>query len=188
MLERAQVAVEVNGVEGLSLRQIARDIGVSHGAPSRHFRDKQALLDALALDGFATMNARLAEAAESEGSYRDRLLSIAHAYVDFAVQHPILLSIMHATRHHDDAGEPLLQAGREGMLLTVQVLRQAQESGIVRSGDPVELAFASFAAIHGVAVLATNGLLEGMPLATALSSTAELLWHGLTSIGGSPKP
>ena len=59
LLARAREVIEEAGVEGLSLRQLARDLGVSHAAPGKHFRDKQALLDALALDGFRSMNARI---------------------------------------------------------------------------------------------------------------------------------
>ena len=50
--QRAWEVVDAEGVDALSLRQLARDIGVSHGASARHFRDRQALLDALAVEGF----------------------------------------------------------------------------------------------------------------------------------------
>ncbi|MFZ2749532.1 MAG: helix-turn-helix domain-containing protein [Propioniciclava sp.] len=56
LLAQAEVALRQVGVDGLSLRQIARDLGVNHGTPARHFRDKQALLDALTLDGYETLN------------------------------------------------------------------------------------------------------------------------------------
>ena len=52
LIEQAWGLVDSDGAEALSLRQLARDIGVSHGASARHFRDKQALLDALAVEGF----------------------------------------------------------------------------------------------------------------------------------------
>ena len=57
----------------LSLRELAREIGVSHAAPRRHFPDKQALLDALALDGFERLGREMAAALEQAGpAFRDR--------------------------------------------------------------------------------------------------------------------
>src|SRR5688500_16649409 len=57
----------------LSLRELAREIGVSHAAPRRHFADKQALLDALALDGFERIGREMAHALEQAGpAFADR--------------------------------------------------------------------------------------------------------------------
>ena len=64
LLERAWDVVDADGADALSLRQLARDTGVSHGASARHFRDKQALLDALAIEGFTRLNASLADAGD----------------------------------------------------------------------------------------------------------------------------
>src|SRR5918998_6710951 len=65
LLERAEEALADGGSQRLSLRELARDIGVSHAAPRRHFADKQALLDALALDGFERLGDALRAAAGS---------------------------------------------------------------------------------------------------------------------------
>ena len=62
LLEPAERALRERGVGGLSLRELAREVGVSHAAPRRHFADKQALLDALAEDGFERLGARAARA------------------------------------------------------------------------------------------------------------------------------
>src|SRR3954469_1482671 len=65
----------------LSLRELAREIGVSHAAPRRHFPDKQALLDALAQDGFERLGRELAAALEQAGpTFADRLGALARAY------------------------------------------------------------------------------------------------------------
>src|ERR687894_2671163 len=59
LLAAAEKALDRGGVQALSLRELAREIGVSHAAPRRHFADKQALLDALAQEGFARLGAAL---------------------------------------------------------------------------------------------------------------------------------
>ena len=52
LLEAAEKALETDGAKSISLRELSRELGVSHTSPRRHFADKQALLDALALRGF----------------------------------------------------------------------------------------------------------------------------------------
>ena len=59
LLEQAERVLADRGAGALSLRELAREIGVSHAAPRRHFADKQALLDALAEDGFDRLGAEL---------------------------------------------------------------------------------------------------------------------------------
>src|ERR1035437_9150796 len=59
LLAHAERTVRERGVQDLSLRELAREIGVSHGAPRRHFPDRQALLDALAEAGFARLGTAL---------------------------------------------------------------------------------------------------------------------------------
>src|ERR687893_516154 len=67
--------------EDLSLRELARRVGVSHAAPRRHFPDKQALLDALAEEGFDRLGRELSQAmAGAGGSLRDQLGAFARAY------------------------------------------------------------------------------------------------------------
>src|SRR4051812_18850534 len=76
----------------LSLRELARAVGVSHAAPRRHFADKQALLDALAEDGFLRLGAALDDALAGAGPAFDaRLLEFARTFVSFAVEHAALL-------------------------------------------------------------------------------------------------
>src|SRR5262245_48394429 len=83
LLERAE-AVLASGGE-LSLRELARQVGVSHAAPRRHFPDKQALLDALALDGFERLGAGLTAALGSASGFRARLHAFGTTYVGFAI-------------------------------------------------------------------------------------------------------
>ena len=78
LLARAEEALAAG--EDLSLRELARRAGVCHAAPRRHFADKQALLDALAEDGFERLGALLAAAPPARTS-RARLLGFARAYV-----------------------------------------------------------------------------------------------------------
>lgn len=185
LLARAETALREVGVDGLSLRQVARDIGVSHGAPARHFRDKQALLDALALEGFEAMNARLAESAGSSGGFRARFERTARAYVSFAIDRPELLQLMYTTKHADAASDLLRETGYRGMLVARDLIAEAQAAGEVRAGDPGVFAVVVHAHMHGVAVLASQGMLEEYATDVVVEAALDQLWNG---IAAKPEP
>ena len=92
LLSCAERALSAGGLAQLSLRDLARQVGVSHAAPRRHFADKQALLDALAQDGFERLGRELRAASEGAGEdFEARLAALAGAYVRFATRHAALL-------------------------------------------------------------------------------------------------
>ena len=178
LLARAEEALSEGGVDGLSLRQLARDLGVSHGAPARHFHDKQALLDALALHGFESMNTQLAAAAGVVAPFRERLERTARAYVNFALQHPDLLNLMYTTKHHESASDLLRETGATGMVLTRNLLAEAQDAGEVIEGSPDLLAVVALAQVHGVAVLAIGNMLSDFEIGDVLDASLRQLWRG----------
>lgn len=186
LLARAAEFIEEAGVDGLSLRQLARDLGVSHAAPGKHFRDKQALLDALALDGFRGMNARIIGASEAAGDHRSRFVRIARAYVDFAVSHPVLLAVMHSTKHHPDASNELRSIGEDGIRVARAVIAEAQGAGELAPGDCEMLALVCFVSLHGAAVLAAGNLLDRTSVDSLIVATTDLLWAGMAT--GMPAP
>lgn len=181
LLSRAKEFIEEAGVEGLSLRQLARDLGVSHAAPGKHFRDKQSLLDALALDGFHDLNARMTEASETAGDHRSRFVGIARTYVDFAVSHPVLLAVMHSTKHHPDASDELRSIGEDGMRIARGLIMQAQDAGELARGDIERLALVCFVSLHGAALLAAGNLLDGASVDDLTLATTDLLWAGMVA-------
>src|SRR5919108_3231019 len=71
LLESAERTLAQRGVGELSLRELAREVGVSHAAPRRHFPDKQALLDALAVSGFERLGERMTAAIAEAGPDAD---------------------------------------------------------------------------------------------------------------------
>ncbi|MER7283440.1 WHG domain-containing protein [Dactylosporangium sp. NPDC000244] len=85
--------VAQEGSAAVSLREIARRAGVSHGAPRRHFPTHVGLLSAIARQGFADLTARLRAVPET-GSPRDRLGGLAHAYVGFAQENRGMYELM----------------------------------------------------------------------------------------------
>src|ERR1700738_553996 len=136
LLAQAERTVRDRGVQELSLRELAREVGVSHGAPRRHFPDRQALLDALAEAGFARLGAELRSAADGAGEdFEPRLQATAAAYVRFATRDAALLELMFAGKHNQESGA-LHEAAERAFAVMLEVIEQGQEQGALERGGP----------------------------------------------------
>ncbi len=158
LLEQAEQTVRERGVDALSLRELARDAGVSHGAPRRHFADRQALLEALADAGFRRLGAELRAAVDSAGDdFQARLQATAAAYVRFATTDRALLELMFAGKHHDPSGS-LEETATEAFAVLFELILQGQEEDALEPGDPKRVGLVLFATIQGIAALVTGGV------------------------------
>ncbi|MDV7244113.1 MULTISPECIES: TetR/AcrR family transcriptional regulator [Rhodococcus] len=180
LLARAESTLEQDGVDGISLRRLAREAGVSHAAPSKHFRDRQALLDALAESGFVRLTAALARAVEEADPHaRARFGALAGAYVSFALAHRELLALMYGNKHAPGAAPRVVAAGHAAMDLTVRIVTEAQAAGDIGGGDASRIALVAFATFHGIATLAAGGMLDGAPVDEVVTAASDTFWRGL---------
>ena len=179
LLARAGQTLQEKGADALSLRELARDLGVSHAAPSRHFKDRRALLDALALNGFDQLTEVLVAAAPSEGTFRDRLAALTRAGVGFAVAEPELMIMMFSRKHDSDAAEEVQAAWLRLAAPVFAVIEGGQRSGDVHEGDLERIAVSVFIVVHGVASLTAAGVLSDDETPHALDDAIEHLIRGL---------
>jgi AcrR family transcriptional regulator len=87
-------AVEQDGPDAVSLRDLAQSLGVSRAAPYRHFEDRDALLAAVAARGFEDLNVGYEAALAAEGDGREKLRAAGRVYLDFARRRPGLFRLM----------------------------------------------------------------------------------------------
>jgi AcrR family transcriptional regulator len=165
LLEAASQLLEEKGVAALSLREAARLTGVTHQAPYRHFSDKTELVAAVAEEGFRGLQQAIAKAtARHANDPAARLEDAAVAYVTFAVEHPALFRVMFGEEIADKAAFPSLRAAADAMMgmLTTTIV-EAQRAHVLRKGDPLDLALAGWAMMHGVSQLLIEGPLARYP-------------------------
>jgi AcrR family transcriptional regulator len=161
LLTQAEKALQVSGVDGLSLRELARAVGVSHGAPRRHFEDKAALLEALVADGFHRLGAALAKAANPDGrDFVATLNDVAVAYVRFATDNPALVELMSASRYLANASDQLRHARETAFAPVARLVETGQETGELVGSGMQEVGTLLFATLHGVATLANNKMID----------------------------
>ena len=180
LLERAGRMLEAGGAAGVTLRELSRELGVSHASPRRHFADKQALLDALAVRGFQRLGVVTARAAKARAEdFNARLTRLARAYVGFALQHPSLFALMFEAKHRADAPPELLAASEQTFAPPLAVFAQGQAAGEIVAGDPGRLSLGTMAAMHGLLSISTNGRFKGIPLDRLVGEIVECIVWGL---------
>lgn len=159
LLGRARVTLRESGEEGLSLRQLAREAGVSHGAPRRHFPERQHLLDALAEQGFDELTAAVVEgAARSEGDPVATFRSVALTYIDFAVADAALMDLMFSRKN--SAGAPQVAAAADRFFTAVgSVVHAVVPASAVPGADALRRQLVLVSTLHGIASLVGAGRL-----------------------------
>lgn len=157
LLAAAELELAEVGVEGFSLRRVARRAGVSHAAPAHHFGDVRGLLTALAAEGFRRfLQAQAAREAVAPADPVSQMVAAGLGYVDFALARPALFRLMFSS-DRPDFRQPdlLLWADRAYSHLETGVLAATGERRI-------EDVAAVWAVAHGLADLLAAGRLKRM--------------------------
>jgi AcrR family transcriptional regulator len=178
LLAQAELTLRENGLDGLSLRELARQVGVSHGAPRRHFADRQALLDALAESGFARLGAELRAALDDAGEdYEARLRATATAYVRFAISDAALLELMFTGKHRQQSGA-LAEAADRAFSVILDLIREGQAGGVLEPGEPERIGLLLFATVQGIAALVSGGIVDPEELDGVVADAIGRFLHG----------
>jgi AcrR family transcriptional regulator len=174
LVEAALDLVRARGPEGFTLREAARHVGVSQTAPYRHFPTKDALLAAVAEEGFRELHRRLEAIATSAGpDPLPRLRALGEATFEFYVADGPRFRVMFGPASaRKDRYPALAEAWGSVNALLREALVACQRAGEIRDGDPLEIGLATAAMVHGLAALVADGQLGGA--ATDLDSAREI--------------
>jgi AcrR family transcriptional regulator len=148
-----------DGISELNLRAVARRAEVSHTAPYRHFADKEALIVAIAEDGFRRLGEKLGAARNrTAGDVKAQLMAVGYAYIAFAVEEADSFRLMfsHVIRHRTQYLE-LCALAKACFQLLQSLIEAGQASGEFETGDSVELTKSAWSMLHGLASLLIEG-------------------------------
>jgi AcrR family transcriptional regulator len=173
ILAQAARLVAERGADRVSLRELAREAGVSHAAPAHHFTDRRGLFTALATEGFHMLAAALTDA-------RPQFVDAALAYVRFALEHPGHYRVMFDKSLVDAAdGELVAAEAAAGAELSrgVATLRDVKAHA-----DPGGAELAAWSLVHGFATLwlndAVNARVKAVDPMTTVERIARMLFEG----------
>jgi AcrR family transcriptional regulator len=154
LLEAAAALIGEVGPSRFTLREVARRAGVSHNAPYRHFQDKDALLSALAGEGFRALTQAMLGAAPPDAAPGDRLREAGLAYIGFALGRPAHFAVMFDLPMAREMAPDDAAAAAEAFGVLVRSIEECQRDGELAPGDTLGRALAAWSLVHGIAKLA----------------------------------
>jgi AcrR family transcriptional regulator len=181
LLDAALHIVETQGTEALTLRAVARLAGVSQAAPYRHFANKEAILAAVAEDGFRSLMTAMRQSVQDCGDLPlARLRAVGIGYVTFAASHPSHFRVMFGRDMADRSAFPSLrQVASDTLAMVVDAIADCQRAGLVRSEEPAaDLALTAWSSVHGLSALLIDGVLD-RPVANVAEMVTRDLFLGL---------
>lgn len=191
-----QIAAELvitHGVEGFSLREAARRIGVTPAACYRHFADKAALLKAIAIEGFTELAERMETEYLSDTSRaksaikqaKQRFYAVGIAYIKFAVENPAQFRVMFGP-YGAGGSEPVRGvakvSGKDSYEIFVDALNDLVISGAVNQDSREQAELPAWASIHGLAALLVDGLVRPESEQELIVITENVITHTLKSM------
>ena len=163
LLDAALEVISREGPSAVSLRSLARRLGVSHAAPANHFPDKAALFTAIAVEGFTLLSEAIVGSVDELGpdaAAGQRFRGAGRAYTSFALAHPAHFAVMwQRDLLHQDNPE-LAAAGDATFELLLGAVRDIQAEGWAVGADPQAVAWLAWSVVHGLAALWLDGSLQ----------------------------
>lgn len=184
LVDQAVATIRDRGVEALTLRDVGERLRVSRTALYRHFADKQALLAAVATEGFRAFRHALAEAWDTTGHTPEGFIAQGQAYVAFARANPSHYRVMFGGFvAKADCDPDLRDTAASAFAVLVGALTVLQQKGLARAGDPQALAVFAWSGVHGLSMLVIDGQLQrpGATPDAVIATTVQRIWDGLAA-------
>ena len=162
LLEAVERAVADYGVTGVSLRDVARRAGVSHGAPAHHFGNKAGLLTAFAIAGYQLLAESVIAAVAESGTVADgaaELAAIGRGYVRFAVSHPAHFEVMFRLDAVNPDDPEFVAASEAAYGLLTATIERCRAAGRLHGRSPEVVAVSAWSMVHGLSALWLSGRL-----------------------------
>ena len=160
LCEAAERLFAEHGPDGVTMRQLAAELGVSPMTPYRYFKDKEAILAAVRANGFNRFADALEAAYDSENDPVERSRVVGDAYVAFALGEPAAYKLMFDLMQPHEADYPELVAAEARALATQRRHVQGMVDAGVLKGDVKMLAHMFWSILHGTLVLQLAGKLS----------------------------
>lgn len=161
LIREALALIDEKGVEGFSMREAARNVGVDPAAAYRHFADKSALLAAVARQGFSRLAREMEHSQQHKVGARERFQSIALTYVNFAASHRSQFRVMfgpYGAGRSD--GVEVRGVGARGLTpyeILIEGLAELKRAGLL-STEVGQAALPAWSMVHGLSMLLVDGV------------------------------
>ncbi len=180
LLAAAADILHERGLEGLSMRGVARRAGVSHAAPYHHFADLATLIATLVECSLLALGERMrAAAASTRDDPTARVRALGAAYVRFAIEDPASFRLMFRPELRRAGGERLEAAGEASYMPLLEAIADGVARGSFVARDVEDLGLAAWAAVHGLATLLVDGPLRRLDDPKAVDAAVTAVVDGI---------
>ena len=182
LLEETARILREEGEAALSLRRLASNLGVSRTAPYNHFKNKEALLSAVAEEGFRRFEEamRAARRKHKNSSGKSLMRASVNAYVKFALENQAYYDLMYSSKswRTEIKTESLATTARQTLRNEIERMQRAQERGLIsRHVDVAEFGRIYWGTLHGISRLTLDGVYsDPKSLKKFCNATADMLW------------
>ena len=160
LLEAAEAELAERGIEGFSLRGVAKRAGVSHAAPAHHFGESAGLLTALADIGFRRfIDCQKKEMAKAAPDAASQLVAAGLGYMNFALDNPALFRLIFSSRRPDYEDRSLNESAAQAFTMLVGMTAAVTGKDAFADPDAMRDVTAVWAIAHGIADLLVSGRL-----------------------------
>jgi len=185
LMEAAIPVLRKKGVIGLSLRELAGNLGVSHGAPYRHFHNKTELLEGIAGVGYRELAGICSRSREKyPQDPRRQLFEAGLGYIQYVARNREIAHLMFGgVISLPDCGSDLRQAMDAAIGGLAAIIENGKRAGLFGTQDTEDLVLTTLSTVHGLSLLIVGGLLPQDPAGENLRSLGtrvyDTLMHGL---------
>ncbi|NCF17651.1 MAG: TetR family transcriptional regulator [Haliea sp.] len=185
LLDETARILREEGEDALSLRRLAANLGVSRTAPYNHFKNKEALLSAVAEEGFsryaADMKAMRERGRRLDG--RGRTRALVRAYIDFARKNPEYYDLMYGSKpwQSSEPAKSLAVTARSVLRAEVERLKRNQQRGQIKADlDVLRFVQVYWGTLHGISRLLLDGVYtDSASVKQLCDAAADMLWQQL---------
>ena len=175
--------VEEKGPSQLSVAEASRLAGVSTAAPYKHFKDKDDLLRAVALDGMKRQHAQMQSAlADLPPRSLERIIAMGHVYVDFAQSEPAVFRLMFGLSESHGSDTALTEMGDATFGFVQAEVAAFRGSDTIEEQD-IQRAFQLWSYVHGLSFLLIDGKIAEMDMDFDLDGMLRLTGRQVMMVG-----
>lgn len=192
LLDEAKAMIASGGIEALTLRSLARRVGVSHAAPGHHFGSRDGLLNQLAIEGFERLRARMLDEQRQLPASADgaaRLEAAGRGYIRFSADEPALFAVMFQFEQHDWSDAGLAVAGLGALQVLTAAVDEISEGQGLDAQARQTLVIEAWSLVHGLASLWHSRPLQATyPQATLDDLVARIPAAFVAAVTQQPRP
>ena len=175
LVTEAALLLDAGGNAAVTLRAVAHAVGVSHNAPYRHFKDRSALLAAIAERDFKMLAAAFEQSRNEEGEPIERLKRALGKFIDYGRQYPARYRLLFSDPEVGAAEESLEAAALTAFVAFAGLVEDAQATCALPSTSTRELTGLIYATAHGLVDLQMGGRMREQKGLTAVEQGIALL-------------